>query len=41
MAQRFGLSGAAGAIPGEAGGSFIFNSIKRNLASEPIEPLGL
>jgi hypothetical protein len=41
MAQWFSLNGAAGAFEGEADGSFIFNSIKRNPASEPSEPLGL
>jgi hypothetical protein len=41
MAQWFNLNGAAGAVGGEADGSFIFNSIKRNPASEPSEPLGL
>jgi hypothetical protein len=41
MAQWFGLNGAAGAVAGEADGSFIFNSIKRDPASEPSELLGL
>jgi hypothetical protein len=41
MAQWPGLNGAAGAVAGEAEGSFVFNSIKRNPASEPSEPLGL
>ena len=40
-AQWFGLNGAVGTGAGEADGCFIFNSIKRNPASEPSELLGL